>query len=58
MKKLFISQPMSGKTDEEILAERQVAIEKAKEIVSEEVEVIDTQILHQTQNHLNILREV
>lgn len=42
MKKLFISQPMNGKTDEEILTERQVAIEKAKEILDEEVEVIDT----------------
>lgn len=29
MKKLFISQPMKDKTDEEILAERQKAIEKA-----------------------------
>lgn len=30
MKKLFISQPMKDKTDEEILAERQRAIEKAE----------------------------
>ena len=29
MKKLFISQPMSGKADEEILAERKVAIKAA-----------------------------
>ena len=42
MKKLFISQPMNGKTDEEILAEREDAITKAKELVGEEVEVIDT----------------
>ena len=28
MKKLFISQPMRGKTDEEILAERKKAIER------------------------------
>lgn len=42
MKKLFISQPMNGKTDEEILAERSTAIEKAREIVGEDVEVIDT----------------
>ena len=42
MKKLFISQPMKGKTDEEILAERERAISKAKEMVGEPVEVIDS----------------
>lgn len=30
MKKLFISQPMNGKADEEILAERKVAIKAAE----------------------------
>ena len=38
MKKLFISQPMRGKTDEEIKEERAKAIEKASELV----EVIDS----------------
>lgn len=42
MKKLFISQPMGGKTDEEILAVRKQAIEKASELVGEPVEVIDS----------------
>ena len=42
MKKLFISQPMNGKTDEQILTERKAAIDKAKEILGEDVEVIDT----------------
>lgn len=42
MKKLFISQPMGGKTDEEILAVRKQAIEKASELVGESVEVIDS----------------
>ena len=42
MKKLFISQPMKDKTDEEILKEREVAIEKAKNVLGEEVEVIDS----------------
>ena len=42
MKKLFISQPMGGKTDEEIKAERAKAIESASELVGESVEVIDT----------------
>lgn len=42
MKKLFISQPMKGKTDEEILNEREKAIKKAEEEVREPVEVIDS----------------
>mgnify|MGYP000844321459 CR=1 FL=1 len=42
MKKLFISQPMRGKTDEEILAERDKAIQCAKEALHEEVEAIDS----------------
>ena len=42
MKKLFISQPMRGKTDEEILSVREKAIAKAKELVGEPVEVLDS----------------
>lgn len=42
MKKLFISQPMRGKTDEEILKERKEAIEAAERILGEKVEVIDS----------------
>lgn len=42
MKKLFISQPMAGKTDEEILAERERAIKAAEELLREPVEVIDS----------------
>lgn len=42
MKKLFISQPMRGKTDEEILAERERAIKNAVECLREPVEVIDS----------------
>lgn len=42
MKKLFISQPMRNKTDEEILKEREIAIQKAKEQLGEDVEVIDS----------------
>lgn len=42
MKKLFISQPMNGKTDKEILKEREIAIARAKEILEEDVEVIDS----------------
>lgn len=42
--KLFISQPMKGKTDEEILKVRERAIESAKKYLdaNEEVEVIDS----------------
>ena len=42
MKKIFISQPMRGKTDEEILVAREKAIAKAKELVGEPIEVIDS----------------
>lgn len=42
MKKLFISQPMRGKTDEEILAVREKAIRSAEKMLAEPVEVIDS----------------
>ena len=42
MKKLFISQPMRGKSDADILAERQKAIKSAEEKIGEKVEVIDS----------------
>ena len=42
MKRLFISQPMRGKTDEEILAEREKAIQSADQMIGEQVEVIDS----------------
>ena len=42
MKRLFISQPMNGKTDEEILAVREQAIKSATDLLGEEVEVIDS----------------
>lgn len=43
MKKLFISQPMNGKTDEEIKAERTDALLKAtKQLDGESVELIDS----------------
>ena len=44
MKRLFVSQPMNGKTDEEILQERMVAVEKAKVILDDDVELIDSYI--------------
>lgn len=42
MKKLFISQPMRGKTEEEILAVKEKAIKSAEKQVGEPVEVIDS----------------
>ena len=42
MKKLFISQPMRGKTNEEILAVRGKAIKSAERHLGEKVEVIDS----------------
>lgn len=40
--KVFISQPMKDKTDEEILEERQRAIDSLKEKYGEDIEVIDS----------------
>ena len=42
MKKLFISQPMRGKSDEQIIAERRTAIQIAMRYLNEDVEVIDS----------------
>ena len=42
MVKLFISQPMKDKTDEEIIQERARAVQIATEQLGEEVEVIDS----------------
>ena len=42
MKRLFISQPMRGKTDDEILAARERAVESAERNLGEKVEVIDS----------------
>ena len=42
MKKLFISQPMKDKTDDEILKEREKAIDAARKHLGYDVEVIDS----------------
>lgn len=42
MKKLFISQPMKDKTNEEILQVRERAIETAKRMLKDDVEAIDS----------------
>lgn len=42
MKKLFISQPMRGKTEDEIMEVRSNAIQSAKDAIGEAVEVIES----------------
>lgn len=42
MKKLFVSQPMNGKSDDEIITEREKAIKSAEKLLGEPVEVIDS----------------
>lgn len=57
MKKLFISQPMRGKTDEEILAERTLGVQEAKKRTGEDVEVIDSFFADTTLSPLECLGE-
>lgn len=52
MKKLFISQPMRGKSDEEILKEREKAIKSAEKQMDEPVEVIDSFSRHRQMQDL------
>lgn len=42
MKRLFISQPMRDKTNEQIEAEREAAIKSVKEKYGDDIEVIDS----------------
>jgi hypothetical protein len=42
MKKLFVSQPMRGRSNEEIQAERDNLIAEAKKVVGDEIEVLDS----------------
>lgn len=42
MKKLFISQPMRGLSDEDILKVRNAIAKKAEEVLGEPVEVVDS----------------
>lgn len=42
LKRLFISQPMRGKTEEQILLTREIAMSEAQRILGEDVEVIQS----------------
>lgn len=54
MIKIFISQPMREKTDEEILSERDRAIKAIKETINEEdVEIIDSFLKKETPAKVN-----
>lgn len=58
MKKLFISQPMRGKTDEEILKERMALIAEAAELAGEHVlENIDSFFTEAPKDKGNIVTE-
>ena len=59
MKKLFISQPMKGKTDEEIINERAKAIKETEKLLGSSVEVIDSFFRYATADvkPLNLLGE-
>lgn len=55
MKKLFISQPMRGRADEEILAERENLIAKAKESFADDIEILDSYFADYNGNALGFL---
>ena len=42
MLKVFISQPMNGLSDEEILEARSTAIDEAKNILGDDIEILDS----------------
>ena len=53
MKKIFISQPMRGLTDEEILKKREKIRVKAERIIGEPIELIDS-FIEETPTNCNI----
>lgn len=54
MKKIFVSLPMNGKTDEEILKERDMTFDKAKDILGEDAELIDAFIEEDAPDECNV----
>ena len=54
MKKLFISQPMRDKTDEQIIQERDIALAAVTKKLGEEVELIDTFFKEDPPKEVNI----
>lgn len=54
MKKLFISQPINGKTDKEVLKERKEAIKRIEERLMEPVELIGSFIVEDPPSGINL----
>lgn len=58
MEKLFISQPMKGKTDEQILKERNDLINEAKSILgTNKIEVVDSFFSDAPKDENNVVTE-
>ena len=55
MKKIFISQPMRGRSDEEILKERENLVEKAKKYFNDDIEILDSYFADYNGNALGFL---
>ena len=55
MKKIFISQPMKGKTDEEILNERRNMVNAVKEKYGNEVEILQSFLANYYDNAISFL---
>ena len=58
MRRLFVSQPMRDKTDEEILAVREHAIAATKQHIGEDIELLDSffqGVLHEGNKGLYLL---
>ena len=51
--KIFISQPMANKTDEEIINERNEIIQRLKNTYGENIEIIDSLFTDQSDKYIN-----
>lgn len=58
MKKVFISQPMSGLSASEILFERERALKMAEKILHENLMLIDTYFPHEYEKGINVQDKV
>lgn len=54
MKYVFVSQPINGKTDDEVFLERESAIAKIREKTGEEIIVLDSFILEDAPENSNV----
>lgn len=50
MKKVFISQPMNGKSENEILEQREKVIEYSKSLFGDDIEIIDSYLKESHEN--------